>query len=91
MNDLTTPEKRESFLKELKQKYPDMKMHFINQQTKDIWPAEKSLKDLNDEELKTVNLRKTRPNEIIFDVEDQLSANIIEEKLQKKQWNYDGK
>jgi hypothetical protein len=54
-----------------------------------MWQSEKSIKDLNSEELKTVNLRKTRPNEIIFDVEDKISANIIKAKIENYQWSYE--
>src|SRR3990167_6469710 len=82
-------EKRLEFIRTLKKDYPEMKVHYFNQVTKSSWGSEKLLKDLTDEELEQFNLRKTRPNEIIFDVEDQESANKIKEKLQNHQWIYE--
>lgn len=88
MDTRTTEQKREDFLTKLKADCPDMKVHFINQQTKEIWISEKVLSELSPQELTQVNLRKSRPDEIVFDVEDRILIPEIRKKLELRQFDF---
>jgi hypothetical protein len=82
-------DKRKQFVDNLKKDYPEMKVHFVNQTEKHMWESEKLLKNLTNDELEIFNLRKSRPNEIIFDVENENDVNLVKDRLQKRQLKYE--
>jgi hypothetical protein len=82
-------EQRLIFLNELKKDYPNMKVHYINQPCKESWISEKILGELSYDELLKINLRKTKKNEIIFDVEEQLKVPSIRAKLELRDWKFE--
>lgn len=85
----TTQDKRQQFLEQLRRDFPEMKVHCIKKYDNYSWASEKTLKDLSDVEMGEVNLRKSRPNEVIFDVENMEAVQKVREKLEILQWPYE--
>lgn len=87
---MSTEEKRAEFLKILRDSYPTMPVICVKKYENDYrWPTERLLGELDLRELEEVNLRKTRPNEIIFDIEDPKLLHILRNQFDLRQWNYE--
>jgi predicted transcriptional regulator len=81
--------KREEYVGSLIKNFPDMKVHFINQLTKEIWRNDKTISELSKEEIEKINLIKQQPNEIILDIEEKYKLPQIKDKLKAKAWDYE--
>lgn len=82
---------REDYLNNLRIEYPQMRVHYINELTKVMWPKEhnKELKTCSPVELSLANLYRQIPSNIILDSEEKYKLPEIKEKLNQKKWNYE--
>jgi hypothetical protein len=86
----TTEEKKLEYVKWLKTNYPEMKVQCVKKYVEPLyrWPQEKAIKDLSPVEELEVNLVKTLPHQVIFDIEEQIALPGIRDKLNKRGWSY---
>lgn len=82
--------KKSEFIEFLKQNHSDMKVHFVDKTANPIgcWKAEKTISELNLEELNQVNLRKQLDTEVILDLEEKFRLDDIVKKLKEKNYSY---
>jgi len=82
-------DKKKEFIKELKNNYSSLRVHYVNMPADDLWQTDKTVLELTDEEIETVNLRRIKPNEIILDLEEKERLQEIIDKLTEKSWSYE--